>query len=82
MFASLVTMSQDGKVFLFHPVLSGCAIPQSRKKVIDDGHRVLESAHPSGLSASRGFFGCRHFSKCNSHLRKRGVPEVDWQIPQ
>jgi uracil DNA glycosylase len=39
-----------------------------------------QSAHPSGLSASRGFFGCRHFSQTNELLTKSGLPEIDWQI--
>eukprot|EP00892_Ulva_mutabilis_P011716 jgi/Ulvmu1/8917/UM005_0008.1 len=54
---------------------------QARKKCIDcSRHTVLESAHPSGLSAHRGFFGCSHFSKANVALKANGVPEIDWQI--
>ncbi len=41
---------------------------------------VLEAAHPSPLSAYRGFFGCRHFSKANEFLVRSGVEPVDWQI--
>ncbi len=41
-------------------------------------HVVLEAAHPSPLSASRGFFGCRHFSRANTWLRIQGRGEVDW----
>ncbi len=44
-------------------------------------HLVLTAAHPSPLSASKGFFGCRHFSKTNSFLRQTGQPEINWQIP-
>ncbi len=40
-------------------------------------HLVLESAHPSPLSA-RSFFGCRHFSKANAYLVARGVAPIDW----
>lgn len=55
---------------------------QTRKPRVDAAkHLVLEGVHPSGLSAHRGFFGCRHFSQCNSHLVARGKPVVDWQIP-
>ncbi len=43
-------------------------------------HLILTAAHPSPLSAYRGFFGCRHFSKANEFLRRNGVPEIDWQI--
>lgn len=41
---------------------------------------VLESVHPSPLSAYNGFFGCKHFSKANEFLRINGVAEIDWQI--
>ena len=44
-------------------------------------HLVLEAPHPSPLSAYRGFFGCRHFSKCNEFLEKNGIEPIDWQIP-
>lgn len=40
-------------------------------------HLVLESAHPSPLSA-RSFFGCRHFSKANAYLHARGETPIDW----
>ena len=43
-------------------------------------HLILESAHPSPLSAYNGFFGCRHFSKCNEFLRSIGKEEIDWKI--
>ncbi len=43
-------------------------------------HLVLEAPHPSPLSAYRGFFGCRHFSKANEFLKKNGVDPIDWQI--
>jgi uracil-DNA glycosylase len=42
-------------------------------------HLVLESVHPSPLSASRGFFGNCHFSKCNTYLRDHGIDPVDWR---
>lgn len=45
-----------------------------------DKHCVLTSAHPSGLSASRGFYGCKHFSKCNTYLKENGIPEIDWGV--
>ncbi len=43
-------------------------------------HLVLKAPHPSPLSASRGFFGCRHFSKCNEFLKENGLEPIDWQI--
>ena len=41
---------------------------------------VLTASHPSPLSAYRGFFGCRHFSKANEFLIKNGAEPIDWQI--
>lgn len=43
-------------------------------------HLILECAHPSPLSAYNGFFGCRHFSKCNAFLAENGVPPIDWDL--
>lgn len=43
-------------------------------------HLVLEAPHPSPLSVYRGFYGCKHFSKCNEFLEKNGQSPIDWQI--
>ncbi len=43
-------------------------------------HRIFRAAHPSPLSASRGFFGCRHFSAVNEFLRQNGIEPIDWRI--
>lgn len=43
-------------------------------------HLVLKAPHPSPLSAYRGFFGCRHFSKANQFLQEHGKSPIDWQI--
>ncbi len=45
-------------------------------------HVIIESAHPSPLSASNGFFGSRPFSRINAALREVGKPEIDWQLPE
>ena len=45
-------------------------------------HFVLSAAHPSPLSASRGFFGCRHFSKVNEILTRLGKEPINWQIAE
>ena len=42
---------------------------------------VIESAHPSPLSASRGFFGSRPFSRVNGLLQEQGADPIDWQLP-
>ena len=50
-----------------------------KKKYIDSKrHLVLESVHPSPLSAYRGFFGCRHFSKTNTFLESHGMKAIRW----
>lgn len=56
---------------------------QRKGRIIDrQRHLVLQSPHPSPLSASRGFFGCRHFSHSNDYLRRHGREPVDWQVPE
>lgn len=55
------------------------AYAQKKGESIDRSrHLVLESVHPSPLSASRGFFGNRHFSRCNDYLSKNGISPIDW----
>jgi uracil-DNA glycosylase len=54
---------------------------QAKAKFIDAArHHILKSVHPSGLSASKGFYGCKHFSKTNELLKKEGKKEIDWQV--
>jgi uracil-DNA glycosylase len=54
---------------------------QAKRPLIDPArHAVIESAHPSPLSASRGFFGSRPFSRANAFLRELGLGEVDWRL--
>lgn len=58
------------------------AYARKKKLLIDmSRHVIIESAHPSPLSAANGFFGSRPFSKINAALREAGKPEIDWQIP-
>lgn len=54
-----------------------------RKKslVTSSHHLILTAAHPSPLSANRGFFGCQHFSQTNAFLSEQGLQPIDWQIP-
>lgn len=54
---------------------------QSKSSLIDaNKHLILTAPHPSPLSAYRGFFGCRHFSKANAFLKNAGRDAIDWQI--
>ena len=58
------------------------AFAQKKKQLIDvDRHVVIESPHPSPLSAHRGFFGSRPFSRTNSALTDAGRDPIDWIIP-
>lgn len=45
-------------------------------------HLVLTAAHPSPLSAHKGFLGCRHFSQANDWLARQGAQPVDWSLPK
>lgn len=55
---------------------------QTKLALIDQSkHFIITSPHPSPLSASRGFFGSRPFSKVNQYLSQLGEKEIDWQIP-
>lgn len=56
------------------------AYAQKKGESIDRSrHLVLESVHPSPLSASRGFFGNKHFSRCNDYLIMHGIEPVNWE---
>ncbi|KXY37869.1 uracil-DNA glycosylase [Bacillus mycoides] len=55
---------------------------QAKKKLITNtSHRIIESVHPSPLSARRGFFGSKPYSKVNTILANMGEREIDWEIP-
>lgn len=57
------------------------AYARSKKDLIKNPDAlILESSHPSPLSASRGFFGCNHFRQCNEYLASKNVSPIDWQI--
>jgi len=54
---------------------------QLKKSMLNNPkHLILEAPHPSPLSAYRGFFGCKHFSKTNEFLSANGLTAIDWQI--
>jgi uracil-DNA glycosylase len=74
---SRVNEKEDPLVF----VLWG-AYAQKKIELIDTvKHTIIKSAHPSPLSARKGFFGSRPFSAINRALRKVGKAEIDWQLP-
>ncbi|MFT7558793.1 MAG: uracil-DNA glycosylase [Flavobacteriales bacterium] len=56
---------------------------QRKGSIIDgDRHKVLRSAHPSPLSAHRGFMGCGHFQKANEYLEAQSLAPIDWSLPE
>lgn len=54
---------------------------KAKEKLIDkEKNLVLTAAHPSPLSATRGFFGCEHFSKTNKYLEENNIKPINWQL--
>jgi uracil-DNA glycosylase len=71
---SAINKECEGVVF----VLWG-AFAQKKSALIDvKRHHILSSVHPSPLSAYRGFFGCRHFSRVNELLNDQGKADIHW----
>lgn len=59
------------------------AYAQKKAAFVDSSkHLVLKAAHPSPLSAHNGFLGCRHFSQCNAFLESKGLPPINWALPE
>ena len=57
------------------------AYAQKKEHLIDTNrHFILKAPHPSPLSANRGFFGSKHFSKTNKLLSENGFPKIDWDL--
>ena len=61
-------------------ILWGKPAQQKKSMLHNPRHLILEAPHPSPLSAYRGFFGSRPFSRTNAFLQKNGVEPIDWQI--
>ena len=73
---SLLNQRKEPIVF----ILWGSYARAKKALITSPQHFVLEAAHPSPLSAYNGFFGCRHFSKCNEFLKSVGKPEIEWEL--
>ena len=74
----LLNQERDHLVFM----LWGSAAQRKGAVVDESRHLVLRAPHPSPLSAHRGFFGCKHFSRANQYLEQHGLEPVDWSLPQ
>ncbi len=72
-----VSHKAGGVVF----ILWGADARAKREMIAGSKHLVIESAHPSPLSARRGFFGSRPFSRTNDHLESRGLAAIAWSLP-
>ena len=72
-----VNGEREGVVFL----LWGSYAKKKGQHIDRNKHLVLDGPHPSPLSAYRGFFGCKHFSKANDWLEQQGKPTVNWALP-
>lgn len=71
-----INQQKENVVFM----LWGGYAKQKGKKIDRNRHFVLESGHPSPLSANKGhWFGNKHFSMCNSFLKEKGLPEINWE---
>ncbi|KAK1551721.1 hypothetical protein Q3G72_003429 [Acer saccharum] len=71
-----ISRKREGVVFL----LWGNSAREKSRLIDETKHHILKAAHPSGLSANRGFFGCRYFSWTNQILDKMGISPIDWQL--
>ncbi|MBW3227944.1 uracil-DNA glycosylase [Marinobacter adhaerens] len=72
-----INREREGVVFL----LWGSYAKKKGQHIDRNKHLVLDGPHPSPLSAYRGFFGCKHFSKANDWLEQQGKPTVNWALP-
>ncbi|MBQ7116778.1 MAG: uracil-DNA glycosylase [Clostridia bacterium] len=61
-------------------ILWGANARKKCDKITNPIHKKLISVHPSPLSAYGGFFGCKHFSKCNELLTEAGLEPIDWSL--
>ncbi|OMK45972.1 Uracil-DNA glycosylase [Clostridioides difficile] len=73
---SILSEREDPVIF----VLWGSNARKKVELINTSKHYILEAPHPSPLSASKGFFGCKHFSKINEILKKLGKEPINWQI--
>ena len=76
--AAIRILNQQDRPIVY--MLWGKPAQDKAAKVDNPKHLLLKAPHPSPLSAFRGFFGCKHFSKCNEFLKENGMEPIDWQI--
>ena len=74
----IAKLNDQGEKIIF--ILWGAHAHKKGKNINTDKHFVIKGPHPSPLSAYRGFFGCRHFSKINKILTDLGKAPINWQV--
>lgn len=76
--AAIKILNEQDRPMVF--LLWGRPAQNKKSMLTNPKHLILEAPHPSPLSAFRGFFESRHFSKTNEYLRANGLEPIDWQI--
>ena len=76
--AVIKTVNNENRPIVF--MLWGSPAQKKTALLNNPKHLVLTAPHPSPLSAYRGFFGCKHFSRANEFLKENGLKPIDWQI--
>ena len=76
--AAIRVLNEQDRAIVF--LLWGRPAQMKKSMLNNPKHLILEAPHPSPLSAYRGFFGCKHFSKANEFLKENGLDPIDWQI--
>lgn len=76
--AAIDVLNKQDRPIVF--LLWGSPAAKKCAKLNNPNHLILKAPHPSPLSAYRGFFGCKHFSKANEFLKSKGLSPIDWQI--
>lgn len=76
--AAIRVLAREDRPLVF--ILWGGQARRKKGMITNPKHLVIESAHPSPLSAYNGFFGSRPFSRCNDYLRANGIEPIDWRI--
>ena len=76
--AAIRVLNEQDRPMVF--ILWGRPAQMKKSMLTNLNHLIIESPHPSPLSAYRGFFGSRPFSRTNKYLKEHGLKEIDWQI--
>lgn len=74
----IIKLNQENHPIVF--ILLGNYAKSKKELITNSIHYIIEGVHPSPLSASRGFFGSKIYSKTNDFLRKNNLGEIDWNI--